>query len=644
MTDPAARPLANQPATTAARSPLAISPAGRAAMVIAVIAVWLLGRPYKGITHDATLYVAQGLRQLSPARYSGDIFFAFGSQDSFSAFSPIYSHLIALWGPALSAMLLTILGQATFVLAVWWLIRALIGDTLHGGTLQQWWALVLISTVSGYYGGLGVFRFAEPFGTARSLAEPLSIAALAALLSSKLPIALVLLAFAALIHPLVAAPAIAVAAICVVVPRRGKTLPSAMKLATAATLLTIGAATAGGATAYFDPLWRAAVMDRSQHLFLLAWETPDWLRVAWSFIVALLARGHLSATGRRFVASSVAVCASGLIGSLLSVDILDNATFAGLQMWRAHWLLQMLAILLIPTLVYGAWRSGSAGKTAAACIIASCCFARPDLPASAVLAFVAAVLLRLERRHPGWMPEKLLKPSLGLAACAGAVGTLFDIQLREPLAYGPIQPDAWIGFFSMAGTQGLLLLFAACIALLASFRMSTLAIAAGLAIAVPAAMAWDSRSHWTRALEAAADGSHPFRAHVQPGAEVFWPAASTPAWLVLRTRSWFTGDQGAGIVFHRETAMNYELRRTASIALRQSIDNCSLSSDPSCPVDIARARALCERIDHPEFLVLPGRIDAAPLSRWPTPGYLGYGPAWIDLHACRDLVHTAGDR
>ncbi len=134
MTDPAARPVASQPDEAAvARSLFATSPAGRAAMVIAVIAVWLLGRPYKGITHDATLYVAQGLRQLAPSTFSGDIFFAFGSQDSFSAFSPIYSRLIEACGPAFSAMLLTILGQASFVVAVWLLVRALIGDARHGG-------------------------------------------------------------------------------------------------------------------------------------------------------------------------------------------------------------------------------------------------------------------------------------------------------------------------------------------------------------------------------------------------------------------------------------------------------------------------------------------------------------------------------
>jgi len=616
--------------------PVASGIPARAATAIVLAGIWFLGRPYKGITHDATLYLAQGLKQLSPSVLSEDIFFAFGSQDAFSVFSLVYARMIGAYGPALSAMLLTMLGQISFVLAAWLLVRRLMGG--H----SRWWALVLLASVSGYYGGLGVFRIAEPFGTARSLAEPLAVAGLAALLSSRLRTAAMLLAFSALIHPIVAAPAIATAAICFMTPLHRRTLSTSMKLALAATLALIGVATTVGEVTYFDQHWRAAVLARSQHLFLLEWEVPDWSRVVWSLTVALLALSHLPAQGRRLVAASVAVCLSGLIGSFLAVDMLGSASFAGLQLWRAHWLLELLAVLLIPVLVCSAWRSGNGGKVAAGCIVASCCFARPDLPAAAALAFIAAILLAMEQHSPGWMREQVLKPALVLTACAAAIGTLFDIQLRAPLDYGPVQTEAWSAFFTMAGAQGILLLLAACVTLLANLRRFVLAIVTALAFAVPAAAAWDSRSEWTRALEAAADSIHPFRSYVLPGAEVFWPAAGTPAWTVLRTRSWFTGDQGAGIVFHRETAMNYEVRRTASAPLRQSIDNCTFSSDPACRVDIDRARALCERPDRPEFLVLAGRIDAMPLSRWPVPGYQGFGPASIDLHACRDLIRPTG--
>lgn len=599
-----------------------------------LVTVWLLGRPYKGITHDATLYLAQGLRQLSPAAFSGDIFFAFGSQDAFSAFSLIYAQAIAACGPAFAAMLLTVLGQITFILATWLLVR-----TLMVG-VSRWWALVLLASLSGYYGGLGIFRLAEPFGTARSLAEPLAIASLAALMSSRWSAATVLLALAAVMHPLVAIPALAVAIVYAMTQRDSGSLASSIKIAMAATLIIIGTSTVSGEATYFDFLWRTAVKDRSPHLFLLGWEAPDWSRIIWGATVAILAREYLSTEGRRLVAASVAVCLAGLAGSLLAVDVLDSASFAALQMWRAHWLLTLLAVLLIPVLVSGSWQSGNAGKTAAGCIIASCCFARPELPASAFLAIVAAFLLYRERHCPGWFPEWLLKPALVLTACVAATGTLFDIQLRQPLAYGPIQPEEWTGLFAMVGAQGVLILMATCIFLLAKSRLVALTTVAALMLFIPSVVAWDSRSEWTRALETAADDGHPFRAHVREGDEVFWPAASTPAWVVLHTRSWFTGDQGAGIVFHRETAMSYENRRTASLPLRQSIDNCSLSSDPACKVDLVRARALCERADHPDFLALAGQIDATPLSRWPMPGYLGFGPGWINLHACRDLLRS----
>ena len=55
----------------------------------ALLFAWV--HPYNGIRHDGMLYVAQALKHVDPVIFNGDLFFKFGSQDSFSAVS--YTHL-----------------------------------------------------------------------------------------------------------------------------------------------------------------------------------------------------------------------------------------------------------------------------------------------------------------------------------------------------------------------------------------------------------------------------------------------------------------------------------------------------------------------------------------------------------------------
>ena len=136
------------------------------ALALALGALWLLGRRYGGFTHDASIYALQGLRVLSPESFAKDLFFLHGSQDAYTVFPRLYALLIAVFGAGTAAMVVTIAGQLGFVAAA-----AALVARLPAGQVR-WWSLALLATVSGYYGGVGVFRFAEPFATARTLAEP----------------------------------------------------------------------------------------------------------------------------------------------------------------------------------------------------------------------------------------------------------------------------------------------------------------------------------------------------------------------------------------------------------------------------------------------------------------------------------------
>jgi hypothetical protein len=121
---------------------------------------------------------------------------------------------------------------------------------------------------------------------------------------------------------------------------------------------------------------------------------------------------------------------------------------------------------------------------------------------------------------------------------------------------------------------------------------------------------WDARKPWSRFVEHETAQSKSFRRMLSPGAEVFWAASSTPAWLLLRTPNWFSADQGAGIVFSRETALEYSARQKASLDLRSANADCLMSSGRQrCAVDALRARALCARQDGPDYLVLDEPVE-----------------------------------
>ena len=62
------------------------------------VAGFILIHPYAGIVHDNVLYLAQALLRLNPDIYGDDAFFKWGSQDSYTLFSPMYAWLVVHLG------------------------------------------------------------------------------------------------------------------------------------------------------------------------------------------------------------------------------------------------------------------------------------------------------------------------------------------------------------------------------------------------------------------------------------------------------------------------------------------------------------------------------------------------------------------
>ncbi|UWU56157.1 hypothetical protein NDR96_14460 [Stenotrophomonas maltophilia] len=82
-------------------------------------------RPYTGIRHDATLYLAQALRLLDPDIFNRDLFFVAGSQADFTLFPQLLASLLRHFQPGDLFLVLSLLGRIAFYGASWYLIRAL---------------------------------------------------------------------------------------------------------------------------------------------------------------------------------------------------------------------------------------------------------------------------------------------------------------------------------------------------------------------------------------------------------------------------------------------------------------------------------------------------------------------------------------
>ena len=78
------------------------------------VVLWHLCHVYRGLDHDAHLYALQALSRLNPAVYSNDIFFRFGSQDSYTIFTSIYASLINRVGLDAAASMLTLASTALY--------------------------------------------------------------------------------------------------------------------------------------------------------------------------------------------------------------------------------------------------------------------------------------------------------------------------------------------------------------------------------------------------------------------------------------------------------------------------------------------------------------------------------------------------
>jgi hypothetical protein len=584
----------------AAPTPLSRGATFARALLFLVVA-WSATHRLLGFAGDAKLYAFQALARIHPA-LNRDIFLEYASQDRFTIFSPFYAWCIELLGMNRADMVLTIFCKAGFFVAAWALARAL--------WKPQVAFLVILSliVVAGSYGGGDVFRYAEDWLTARSVAEPMVVAALALYFRDHKFLACLVVVAALLVHPLVALPGVLLL-LCLATPSRFRYVGAATALALALIVASAVPRLPGASHIFplMDESWLEIVRQRSEYLFLDLWTLDDWKLNCRPFIALTFASLAINDNRVRNIAyAAMLVGAAGLAVSLIASLVAPVSILIQGQAWRWVWVTTLTAVLLLVPTMVRVWREWEYGPLCAILLLLGWAAS-----SSGVYFTAAATLLWLSRRH---LPATL------------APGR--RITLLQNLARSTSE-----SFSRVMKQNSTKMLATSCLALIAA-----------CAFLLPNAFKEHARSFATSEDL----GFDTWRTAIPPDANVLLmppPISAAFAWFVLQRPSYLSLDQSSGVVFSRETAL--EIRRRSEIArpptdaswriLSRHIAARRIHGQSGKPAPPLTARRLFEMCHDPKlnFVVAKENVGFHPLPNTHAGAWLGW-----NLYDCSKVISS----
>lgn len=619
-----------------------ISRLPRIAALLPIAAWMLLAHPYQGLRHDGILYFGQVLLNSRVPALSQDIFFVGGSQDSYSIYSrlmvPLYEHL---------GLLATHVG----VLLTGWLLMAgavlaLLRRLEPGGSLALW-GLLAFAVMSPVYGGTWVFSYGENFVTARNFAEPALLWSLVALLAGRWRITVTLQVLAALFHPLMTLPVMAMSW-CYLAESDRRWL---WLLAGIPAVLLAGLAGMppwDGLLKTYDPYWWALVETGNRQVVLANWTLQDQLTVVLDVAVLLAVCRLRPADHWTWLLRAVVVITVAFMAvTALAVDGLQSVLMTQLQLWRAHWVAHLLAMALAPWLLARLWRLDGFWP-ASACALALALLnshtgMEHGLSALALWAVTSLAALRVRE-----VSRALLWLTCGgILLCVLGLSVYQLHTVLEQLAWQSPRTVWSDGLFEVAAFPTVAAATFAALLFIAGKRRTGAWAATGLSALLLLATLrhWDQRSDLARAIESPPPSAHPFAAHLPAHATVYWPEQLLPVWGLLERPSHYAAPQGAGVLFNRHTGLIFGPRKEMYRLINEDRRHCQTGALLSrsqvnwqrCEMPARdRLATLCSHPDAPGFLVLRSRLAEHPLATWRPPEHRDT-PQTYHLYACTQL-------
>lgn len=573
---------------------------------------------YFGIDHDSVLYLGEVMRLRLPDILGQDLFFAHGSQGSYT----LLPHLIAplsgwidvsslfLWG--------TVVGMMFFACASWVALSALLPAQQR---FVPWLALLCLPTV---YGAFRIFGYAEAFFTPRLYAEPLCLLALALLTLERLRLAAACLLLAALLHPLQAIGAGLVMWVWLVLKDR-RWLHTLWLAIIPAGMAATGIAPFRDLLHPLDPATSALAHTYSRHLFVGDWRLIDFQPIGFDLLILLHASRTLSSPFRRWSLAAVVGMLLALSASYLLADLLHSTLAIGLQLWRAHWLAHWLAMAAVGILLQRDLQARDWQCLLLLALTFILAYGRPDwywIPLG--LLYVAWPRLSAQLRPA---PRQLVAIGCGLAILL----FLYDYTANAYAAF--VKAHRLLQLVPFDRTLFTFPVFSLGLALLATalwVRAGKPGRVALLALLVPfsayAGLRWDNRPALYEALE-----SHPFRPDlfgmvIPVHAQVFWERASSVAnWLVLNRADYYSPQQLSGLIFSPGAAADAEQRILRLNPLRKDSQKCMAPDLPAqarmaCHISSSAMQTACAPSHGgppaPDYLILPYRQPQPAIGQW----------------------------
>jgi hypothetical protein len=539
------------------------------ALGCALVVLWLATRHYFGVIQDARFYTLEALRGLHPHAFADDMYFTHGSQGSYSLFSHLYRPFLSWFGVGAAGMAFTLAGQLCWIYGLYRLARGWVGKRF------LWLSLATAIVMPNAY---AFFGYGEDFATPRLFAEALTLLGLA-FLHNRPPLSFVLLGLAAALHPLMALPGLAVAFVYFALARPLLWIALPAGAATAWLLGAAGVAPFADLLKTIDPAWFSIIQLRAAQCLLTTWTRESYFQILGVFVWAGLAWFVASGRERRFLAAVIAVGAAGLAVALVGGDILRNVLIVELQPWRSLWLLQLVSRIFIPVTF--------ARLFAKSALVAE----RKADPFALAAALTMAVILVSATTRLIRLPYAAEFSSYSLLMVTPALAViLVQMILAE-------EKHHWIHVASLC---------------------------TAIALVPATAWDWDQRTPWTKFLESSAPPPRELAALIPAKGSLYWEGGPEMPWLKLQRSSYFSCDQGTGVVFHRETAMTYKHRLDSFWPLRLGErgrqDDCRNSGMTQKP-DRSRAglENVCKREGGLDTLVLMAPVPGVPSRVWKSP-------------------------
>lgn len=612
------------------------------AVVLSGLALTLLLKRYAGINHDAVLYLGEGFLRRWPTIFSQDLAFIHGSgQGRFTLFPYLLDLALQQWNAASIFMWGALASILLFAIASAFAVRAL----SEPGT--RFWAWLGVTCLPATYGYGAMFKYNEPFLTARPLAESLCLVTIGLVASRRHAMAAVSLVAAGLLHPLQAIAIIpALWCYAVWLDRRWLHL-SWIGLALLALAWPLRSSLPLDPFLVIDDAWLAILKDNTGQLFLGNWGADSFNAVLLDMVVlgyaATRTRAPLSTLG----AAACAGLLLALAASYFLVDVFHRALPAGLQLWRTHWIAHWLAMA---TLAILAWQD----------------VRTRDVPRAMLLVLV----LLLTRNVAGYawialMGFYIAWPTLvtngSAARLKPLLGWLFGIGIATLFAsYVLLEWDRFRVAhyrFDLYAFDRRLLLFP-----LVPFGLSVLGYVLWkhlgrrarwgvialvlLPLVGISALRWDARPPVVMTIERKANTPGIFGVDLPEDAQVYWAQHGVlGAWLVLNRASYYSPHQIAGQIFSRDLSFDADRRAERLTPLILDDMACEDRSRPlaereHCRISDDGLRHACAPGSGggPDYLVLPYRQAQPALGNWSItdPATREAAVTW-HLYSCADL-------